>query len=58
MRQRLDTSALAQLFNEARTYNAWHKKDVPKEILIDLVQLMKWGPTSVNMSPMRIVFLK
>jgi 3-hydroxypropanoate dehydrogenase len=58
MTDRLDTAALAQLFTEARTHNAWQDRDVPDAVLRDVVDLMKWGPTSVNMSPARIVFVK
>lgn len=58
MKQRVNISVLAQLFTEARTHNAWLDKDVPNEVLVELVELMRWGPTSVNMSPARIIFVK
>jgi 3-hydroxypropanoate dehydrogenase len=54
----LTDAALAQLFLEARTYNAWLKKDVTDEQLHRLYDLMKFAPTSGNASPMRIVFVK
>ncbi len=57
MSDRLDTPALDQLFYAARTHNAWQPKAVSESLLHDLVNLMKWGPTSVNMSPARIVFV-
>ncbi len=54
----LDPHALAQLFTEARTHNAWQNKDVPDSLLCDVVELMRWAPTSANSSPCRIVFVK
>ncbi|MFM7083548.1 MAG: malonic semialdehyde reductase [Hyphomicrobium sp.] len=58
MRSNLNQLALAQLFTDARTYNAWLEKEVPDELLVEIVELMKWGPTSVNMSPIRFIFIK
>lgn len=58
MTSRLDRSALATLFTDARTHNAWQQKDVPDALLREVVELMRWAPTSVNMSPARIVFVK
>lgn len=54
----LDDRALDQLFREARTHNAWQKKDVPDALLQQLYDLVKWGPTSANASPARFVFVK
>jgi 3-hydroxypropanoate dehydrogenase len=55
---RLDAKVLAALFTDARTHNAWQAKDVPDALLHDLIDLTKMGPTSVNCSPMRVVFVK
>jgi 3-hydroxypropanoate dehydrogenase len=55
---RLDQAALNQLFFDARTQNKWRDTPVTDQQLKDLVDLVKWGPTSVNCSPMRLVFLK
>ncbi len=55
---RIDAKALAALFTDARTHNKWQAKDVPDALLHELVDLAKMGPTSVNCSPMRIVFVK
>jgi 3-hydroxypropanoate dehydrogenase len=55
---RIDAKALAALFTDARTHNTWQAKDVPDALLHELVDLAKMGPTSVNCSPMRIVFVK
>lgn len=58
MTAKLDAVALAQLFTAARTHNVWQAKDVPDSVLRDLVDLMKWGPTSANCQPVRIVFVR
>ena len=58
MSHAIDDAALAQLFLEARTHNAWQKKDVPDDLLVKLVDTLKLGPTSANCSPARIVFVK
>lgn len=54
----LDRAALDQLFYTARTHNKWQPREVPDALLRELVDLMKWAPTSVNCSPLRIVFVK
>lgn len=58
MSQALDDAALAQLFLDARTHNAWQQKEVPDSLLVQLVDMLKMGPTSANCSPARIVFVK
>ncbi len=50
-------TALAQLFTEARTHNAFLDKPVPVALLKQAVDIAKMGPTSANQSPIRIVFL-
>ena len=54
----IDDAALAQIFTAARTHNAFLDKAVADELLVKAVDIAKIGPTSVNQSPMRIVFLK
>lgn len=54
----VSAEALAQLFTEARTHNAFLDKAVPEELLRKAVELAKMGPTSVNQSPLRLVFLR
>jgi nitroreductase len=54
--KRIDDAALDQLFRNARTHNAWLPRPVPQETLQALYDLMKWGPTSANTCPLRIVF--
>jgi len=53
----LPESALDQLFRTARTHNEL-KGEVSDETLRELYDLAKWGPTSANMSPLRLVFVK
>lgn len=54
----LNDAALDQLFRSARTHNAFLDKPVLDEQLRDIYELMKWGPTSANCSPARLVFVK
>jgi 3-hydroxypropanoate dehydrogenase len=56
--QALSEPALDQLFREARSYNAWQDREVSDELLHQLYELLKWGPTSANSCPARIVFVK
>jgi 3-hydroxypropanoate dehydrogenase len=54
----LDAAMLDQLFRTARTHNAWQDKPVPESLLKELHDLMKWGPTSANCWPLRVVYVK
>ena len=54
----LPSEALAQLFTEARTHNGWLDREVPDALLRQAVDISKWGPTSANCSPLRIVFVR
>ena len=58
MSELLSEAALDQLFREARTYNAFLDKPVSDELLHRVYDLAKFGPTSANSSPARIVFVK
>ena len=58
MSEKLAEAALDQLFRTARTYNAFLPKEVTDEQLHALYELAKFGPTSANSSPMRVVFVK
>lgn len=53
----LEPSAFDQLFRQARTHNAWMDQPVSEDQLRTLYNLMKWGPTSANCSPARLVFV-
>ena len=54
----LDEQAMDLLFREARTHNGWLDRPVSDDLLKQAVELMKFGPTAVNASPMRIVFVR
>jgi 3-hydroxypropanoate dehydrogenase len=46
-----------QLFDHARTQNGFTPEPVPEATLRRIWELAKWGPTSANSSPARIVFV-
>ena len=54
----LDAEALDRIFRTARTYRAWSPRLVTDETLRAVYELMKWGPTSGNCCPARIVFVR
>src|SRR5579884_146613 len=54
----LNDDALDTLFRKARTHNGWLNKPVNDQTLRDLYDLMKWGPTSANSCPARVLFLR
>jgi 3-hydroxypropanoate dehydrogenase len=54
----LPPEAMEQLFTAARTHNGWIDKEVPDDLLELAVDYAKWGPTSANCSPLRIVFVR
>lgn len=45
-----------QLFRTARTVNAYADRAVTEATLRDLYDLYKWGPTSTNQQPLRVVW--
>jgi len=47
-----------QLFDNARTHNGFTSEPVSDATLKQLYEMMKWGPTSANSSPARIVFVR
>ena len=53
-----DAAALDLIFRNARTHVAWQAKEVPDALLQQAYELAKWGPTSANCCPLRIVFVK
>jgi 3-hydroxypropanoate dehydrogenase len=55
---RLNEEGLNLLFREARTHNGWQNKSVDDALLVQVYDLARMGPTSANMCPMRIVFVK
>ena len=58
MSAKLSNEALAQLFTQARTHNGWRDEDVPDALLREALDIARWGPTSANCQPMRVLFLR
>lgn len=57
-RRRADMNVTTEsLFDGARTHNLFTAEAVPEATLRALYDMMKWGPTSANCSPSRIVFV-
>ena len=54
----LDNRSLDIIFQEARTHSVWLDKPVSDAQLHQIYDLMKWGPTSANSCPARIVFVR
>src|SRR5216683_2774273 len=54
----LSEEALEQILTEARTHSVWLPEPVSDDLLVQIYNLMKWGPTSANSSPARIVFVR
>jgi 3-hydroxypropanoate dehydrogenase len=57
MSEPLSNEALDQLFRTARTYNGYVDKPVSDEQLHAIWDLVKYGPTSANSLPARIVWV-
>jgi 3-hydroxypropanoate dehydrogenase len=55
---KIANDTLDQLFRQARTHSAWLPKRVPVEVLREVYELARWGPTSANSTPARFVFLE
>jgi 3-hydroxypropanoate dehydrogenase len=56
MAQPLGAAALDQLFRTARTYNGYLDQPVSTDQLDAIWELMKFGPTSANCLPARIIW--
>lgn len=54
----LDTAALEQAFLNARTFNKFTDQEIPDELIIQLHDLMKWGPTAMNCQSGHFVVIK
>jgi 3-hydroxypropanoate dehydrogenase len=54
----MNNEGLDLIFRNARTHNGWLPKLVEDELLRKVYDLAKMGPTSANMCPMRVVFVK
>ena len=58
MTKLLDDNVLKTLFTEARTHGVWLDQEVSDELLVEIYNIAKMGPTSANCSPARFVFLR
>jgi 3-hydroxypropanoate dehydrogenase len=57
MTHAINDEALDTIFRAARSQNKWLDKPVSPALLMAVYDLMRFGPTSANCSPARIVFL-
>lgn len=51
-------SVLDQLFEQARSHNAWQPREVPDRLLHRLYEVLRNGPTGNNCCPARFVFVR
>ena len=49
--------AIERLFGRARTFNRYLNKPVSDQVLRELYDLLKWGPTAANSCPARFLFV-
>jgi 3-hydroxypropanoate dehydrogenase len=54
----LDDRGRAALFTEARTANTFSSTPVSDEELLEIWKLAKWGPTSANTQPLRVLYVR
>ena len=57
MTHAINDEALDTIFRGARSQNKWLDKPVSPALLMAVYDLMRFGPTSANISPARIVFV-
>jgi 3-hydroxypropanoate dehydrogenase len=53
-----DEKMLDLMLRKARSHGDFSERPVPEEALRAAHELMKWGPTSANSQPMRILYLR
>lgn len=56
--QHLDANSIDLLFAEARNHNWWQDKDVTDDQLREIWDMMKYGSTSSNTQPARLIFIR
>jgi 3-hydroxypropanoate dehydrogenase len=54
----LSDEGLGLIFRDARTHNVWLDQPVDDALLRQVYELARMGPTSANMCPLRVVFVK
>lgn len=57
-REALSKETFDQLFIEARSHHHWTDRPVSDEDLKSIYEIIKYGPTSGNLQPARIVFVR
>jgi 3-hydroxypropanoate dehydrogenase len=55
---RLDDEARAVLFTSARTANTWADTPVTDQELASVWELARWAPTSANIQPLRVLYVR
>jgi len=58
MNETVSSDCLDVIFRNARTHTAWLDKPLEDSLLRQVYDLARLGPTSANMCPMRIVFVR
>ena len=58
MMEKISDDALDLVFRKARSFYAWLPKPLPEDLLRQLYDTLKWGPTSANNGPARFVFIR
>jgi 3-hydroxypropanoate dehydrogenase len=58
MHKTVNDEALDLLFRSARTHTVWRDEPVDDALLRQVYDLARLGPTSANMCPLRVVFVK
>jgi nitroreductase len=56
--KRISEDSLDQIFFKARTHRAFLNESIDDRVLHQIYDTLKWGPTSANSCPMRLVFVK
>jgi 3-hydroxypropanoate dehydrogenase len=54
----IDDATADRLFRTARTVTSFAESDVTDEQLAAVYDLIKWGPTSMNVSPLRVLVVR
>jgi 3-hydroxypropanoate dehydrogenase len=57
MSHAISDEALDTIFRTARSHNRWSDEPVSAALLMAVYDLMRWGPTSGNVTPARFLFL-
>ena len=56
--QHIDADHADLLFSEARNHNWWQDTDVNDDQLREIYDLLKYGSTSSNTQPARLIFIR